>query len=134
MSTTTGTGRVASSATLTDAVNPATVKFDGWTLRTSAVDSVIGGCVVVEVDPVRRTHLAQPSPGRRQQVRDAEAVADLDQLSPGHDDLSLPGERMRHEGQRGGAVVDDEHVLRVGYGASQCRERRSAAAVTRARW
>ena len=39
MSATSGTGRVARSATGTDDVNPSTRKFDGCTLSTNAVRS-----------------------------------------------------------------------------------------------
>ena len=43
--------------------------------------------VVGEGDPVRRPDLAQPGAGGAEQVGDAEAVADLDQLAAGEDQL-----------------------------------------------
>ena len=49
----------------------------------------------------------------REHVRDAEAVADLDQLAARDDDLAPLRERREREQDRGGVVVDDEGGLRT---------------------
>ena len=64
--------------------------------------------VVGRARAIRRPDLDEPRAGARENVRDAEAVADLDQLAARHDDLAVLGERREREEHRGGVVVDDE--------------------------
>ena len=61
--------------------------------------------------PVRRPDLAQLRAGAREDVRNAEAVADLDQLAPRDEDLAPLAERRECEHHGGGVVVHDERRL-----------------------
>ena len=70
---------------------------------------VVGGA-----RPVRRPDLDEPRARAREDVGDAEAVADLDQLAARDDDLAALGERGEREQHRGGVVVDDERRLGAG--------------------
>ena len=56
---------------------------------------VVGGA-----GPVRRPDLDEPCARAREDVGDAEAVADLDQFSAGDDDLASLRERREREQQR----------------------------------
>ena len=80
--------------------------------RRSAVGE--GVLEVGEPRPVRRADLDEGCTGARQDVRDPEAVADLDQLSAGDD--HLPALRQGGDGEQdgGGVVVDDDRRLRAG--------------------
>jgi hypothetical protein len=91
-------------------VKPTTRKFDWCTRRSSAVS----GRSRARSPPrgaVRRSHLdhARARPGEN--VRDPEAVADLDQLAARDDDLPSLRERRDREEDGGGVVVDDERSL-----------------------
>ena len=120
MSATTGTPRSVSSSMGTELVKPVTTKFDGCTLRTIAVSSAHRRGVVLAPDPVRGAHLAQPGPGRGEQLGDPEAVADLDELAAGDDDLApSPCEGRRHQRERRGAVVDQVRGAGPGDGGQQ---------------
>jgi hypothetical protein len=79
--------------------------------------------VVVQGGPVGGADLAQPRPAGGQQVRDAEAVADLDQLPPAHDDLAARGQGERTQQQGRGVVVHHVHRSRVGHGRGEQGER-----------
>ena len=70
--------------------------------------------VVLGPRAVRRPDLHEPRAGPRQHVRNAEAVADLEQLAAGDDDLASLGERGEREQHRPGVVVDDERALGAG--------------------
>jgi hypothetical protein len=75
------------------------------------------------------THLAQPSPGRHQQVREAEAVADLHHLAPADDDL-LPGrQRRRGQDQSRRTVVHHVSCLRSRHPLEQSRQCRPATSL-----
>ena len=67
--------------------------------------------VVGRARPVRRPHLDEARAGAREHVRDAEAVADLDQLAARDDHLASLGERGEREQHRRRVVVDDERGL-----------------------
>ena len=67
--------------------------------------------VVARVGAVGRADLPQPGPGRRDEVGQPEAGADLDQLAPADHDLAAGGERGGGQHQGGRAVVDDQGVL-----------------------
>ncbi len=78
---------------------------------------VVGGA-----RPVRRPDLDEPRAGPREHVRDAEAVADLDQLATGDDDLAALRQRCEREQHRRGVVVDDECGLGSGQPAQDRRD------------
>ena len=67
---------------------------------------VVGGARAV-----RRPDLDEARAGAREDVGDAEAVADLEQLAARDDDLAPLGERREREQHGGGVVVDDERRL-----------------------
>jgi hypothetical protein len=69
--------------------------------------------VVGRTRAVRRTDLAQPRARARENVRDAEAVADLDQLAARDQHLALFGERAQRQHHGGSVVVDDKRGLRA---------------------
>ncbi len=71
------------------------------------------GCplVVGRARPVRRSHLDEARARARQYVRDAEAVADLDQLPARDEHLATLGKRRQRQQHRGRVVVDDERCL-----------------------
>ena len=73
---------------------------------------VVGGARAV-----RRPDLDEPRARAREHVRDAEAVADLDQLAARDDHLAALGERCEREQHRGGVVVHDERGLGAGQAA-----------------
>ncbi len=70
--------------------------------------------VVRRARPVRRPDLDHARARAREDVGDAEAVADLDQLAAGDDDLASLGEGGQGEEHRGGVVVHDERRLGAG--------------------
>ena len=72
--------------------------------------------------PVRRPDLDEARARASEHVRDAEAVADLDQLAARDDDLATLGERGEREQHRGGVVVDDDRRLGSGQPPQQRRE------------
>ena len=78
--------------------------------------------VVGRAGAVRRPDLDEARAGPREHVRDAEAVADLDQLAPRDDHLAALGERGESEQHRAGVVVDDERGLRAGEAAQDRRD------------
>ena len=69
--------------------------------------------VVAGARAVRRPHLAQPRARSLEHVRNAEAVADLDQLAARHQHVPALGERGEREQDRGRVVVHDERGLRA---------------------
>ena len=71
--------------------------------------------VVGRARPVRRSHFDQARTGSRQNVRNPETVADLDQLAARDQDVAPLGERGQGEQHRSGVVVDDER----GFGSGQ---------------
>ena len=75
--------------------------------------------VVGRARAVRRADLAQPRARAREHVRDAEAVADLDQLAAGHEHLATLRERRESEQHGGRVVVHDERGLRAREPAQQ---------------
>ena len=75
--------------------------------------------VVGEPRAVGRAHLDELRARAREDVGDAEAVADLDQLPAGDDHLASLGQRGEREEDGGGVVVDDERGLRAGQLAEQ---------------
>jgi hypothetical protein len=85
------------------------------------------GLVVGQVHAVGRAHLAQPGSDGLQQLRDAEAVTDLDQLAARDDHLAAHAQGRGHQGERRRAVVD--HVYRAGvrHGRGQGGQRSSTA-------
>ena len=101
------------------------------TFRMSAVWRRDRAGVVAERRLVRRADFAQPRAARLENLRDAEAAADLHQLAARDDDLGRrrPAEVPQDQHQCRGVVVDD----RGGLGAAENREgvleiRRAAAA------
>src|SRR6266566_7695971 len=78
--------------------------------------------VVGRARPVRRSDLDETRPGARQDVRDPEAVADLDQLTAGDDDFPSLRERREREKDGGGVVVDDQRSLGAGQPAQDRRD------------
>ena len=81
---------------------------------------VVGAASTRFVVPTSRSR----APVDGEQVGDAEAVADLDQLAAGDDDLAPGGQRGGDEDERGGAVVDHVRGARGGDGARAARRRR----------
>ena len=69
---------------------------------------VVGGA-----RPVRRADLDEPRTGACEDVRDPEAVADLDQLAARDDDVPALRQRGQGEEDCGGVVVDDERRFRA---------------------
>ena len=66
--------------------------------------------------PVGRPDLDEPSAGAPDDLRDANAAADLDELAARHDDpATTPGQPDR-EGHGRGVVVGHERVRRAGQG------------------
>jgi DNA replication initiation complex subunit (GINS family) len=63
---------------------------------------------------VRRPDLHEARARASEDVRDPEAVADLDQLAAGDDDLASFAERREREEDGGRVVVDDERRLGAG--------------------
>ena len=78
---------------------------------------VVGGARAV-----RRPDLDEARARAGEHVRDAEAVADLDQLAARDDDLAALGERGEREQHRGRVVVDDERGLGAGQPPQERRE------------
>ena len=66
--------------------------------------------------------LFKPRAGARHDVRHAERAADLDQLAARHDGFAALGQRVEHEQDGGGVVVDDRCVLRAGEFAEQAAQ------------
>ena len=83
--------------------------------------------VVASARAVRRADLDEPRAGASEHVRDAEPVADLDQLAARDDHLATFGERGEREQHRGGVVVHDER----GLGAGQAAEERGDVILAR---
>jgi hypothetical protein len=86
--------------------------------------------VVGDVGAVGGADLAQPGADRLDQVRDPEAVADLDELSARDYDLPAGGERRGDECEGGGPVVDQVRSGGTGHGGEQRGEHTCAAATT----
>ena len=84
--------------------------------------------VVGRARAVGRADLAQPRARALDDLGDAEAVADLDQLTARDDDLAPAGLRREREHERGGAVVDAERRL----GAGQLADQRGDVILARA--
>ena len=95
-------------------VKPTTRKFDWCTRSRTAVSGPIAALVVGGARAVRRPDLDEPRARAREHVRDAEAVADLDQLAARDEHLAALRERGEREQDRGGVVVDDERRLGAG--------------------
>jgi hypothetical protein len=83
--------------------------------------------VVAHRAAVRRTHLGQAGARGREQVRDAEAVADFDQLAPAHDDLAAGRQAECAEQQGCRVVVDHVHATRGRHDGGERGERTPAA-------
>src|SRR5664280_2534726 len=75
--------------------------------------------VVAEHCAVRGPDLADPGAGGHQQVRQPEAVPDLDQLPTADDHLAAAGQRGRGQHQGSGAVVHHQRVAGAGDGSQQ---------------
>src|SRR5699024_2956128 len=78
-----------------------------------------GASVVGQVGAVGGAHLADPCTGGGDQIGQAEAGTDLDQLSAADDDLPAAAQGGGRQEQGGGAVVDDQGVLRLWAGREQ---------------
>ena len=78
--------------------------------------------VVVGARAVRRSDLDEPCTRALEHVRDAKAVADLDQLATRDEHLASFGERGDGEQERGGVVVDDKGSLCAGQPAEERRD------------
>jgi hypothetical protein len=70
-----------------------------------------GALVVLGPGAIRGADLPQPRPGAGQDLGDAEAVADLDQLAPRDEHLAALRERGEREEHGCGVVVDDKRRL-----------------------
>src|SRR5699024_4067753 len=88
--------------------------------------------IVAHVGAVRRPDLAQSRAGRGDEVGQAEAVADLDHLPAGDDDLPAGGEGRRREDEGGGSVVHGQGAARVGDRLEERREGADAPPAPRA--
>ena len=95
-------------------MNPACAKFDGWTRRTTVARPSASGAsksaarvrfVVPDLD--------EPRAGPPDDLGDAHAAADLDQLAARHGDAAPAGQAHR-ERQRRRVVVRDQGVLGAG--------------------
>jgi hypothetical protein len=82
-----------------------------------------GTAVVGEGDAVRRPDLVQARAGGDEEVGDAEAVADLDQFAAGEHQFAALPEHDGDQGERGGAVVDDDRRLGRRYRGQQGADR-----------
>ena len=71
------------------------------------------------MDAVGAAHFAQGGPTAFHDVGDAEAAADLDELTPGDDDFAAGAEGVHADEHGGGVVVDYEGGLRAGEFAEQ---------------
>ncbi len=80
--------------------------------------------IVILRRTVRRADLTQPRPGRFQQVRQPETVADLHHLAAADDDLAPGGERGGGQHERRRTVVDHVHATGRRDRAGQGGERR----------
>ena len=109
-------------------VKPITRKFDWCTRRMAPVSVADRALVVGDARPVGGADLDEPRARARQHVRDAEAVADLDQLAARHDHLAALGERGEREQHGRRVVVDDQRRL----GAGQPPQERRAVVLPRA--
>ena len=78
--------------------------------------------VVGDARPIRRPDLDQPRTRPREHVRDAKAVADLDELPARDDHLAPFGERGEREQHRSGVVVDDDRTRGTGQALEQRHE------------
>ena len=90
------------------------VKFDGWTRRTARARPSASG---PSKSPARVRFVVPTSisfaPGPPDDLRDAHAAADLDQLAARHDDPAASGQPDR-ERERRGVVVRHQRVLGTG--------------------
>ncbi len=84
--------------------------------------------VVGRARPVRRSDLDEAGAGAEEHVRDAEAVADLDQLPARDEHLAALGERGEGEQHGRGVVVHDERSL----GAREPAQQRGEVVLARA--
>ena len=84
--------------------------------------------VVGPAGAVGGADLDEPGAGLGEDLGNAEAAADLDQLAARHDHLAVARQRREHEQHRGRVVVDDE----AGLGAAREREQRAAVVLARA--
>src|SRR2546430_10394482 len=69
------------------------------------------GRVIARVRTIRRAHLDELRSRAPKHIRNAEAAADLDQLTARHDDLLARGKRGESEEDRRGIVVHHDRVL-----------------------
>ena len=86
----------------------------GVDLEDAARPRTQSGLVVAQVGAVGGAHLAQTRPRGLHEVREPESGSDLHELTPADDHLSGAGQGRGGEHQRGGAVRDDQSVLRCG--------------------
>ncbi len=127
MSTTTGTGRVASSATdvcFDEPVDAVVARVHlqhdrrvdvgpGDGVRVVGEPSAVGGADVDESGTGLRDHLGHP-----------ERPADLDALATAHRHIAACGQRRDHEQDGGGVVVDDHRRLSATQPGQQSADRR----------
>ena len=73
-----------------------------------------GALEVAQVGPVGGADLDEAGAALAQDVGDAEAVADLDELAAGDEHVAAARQRGEGEQHRGGVVVDDQRVLGAG--------------------
>ncbi len=90
---------------------PTTRKFDWCTRSSERRVRADRPLVVGRVRAVRRPDLDETRTRPRQHVRDAEAVADLDQLAARDDDFAPFCESREREEDRGRVVVDHQRGL-----------------------
>ncbi len=96
-------------------VKPAIVKLEGWTRRTTPRPALGQGRLEVRrARAIGRAHLDEPGAGPPDDVRDAHAAADLDELATRHDDPAAATGQPDGQGQRGRVVVGDVGVLGTG--------------------
>lgn len=72
--------------------------------------------VILQGGDVGGSHLHQTGPGEGEDLRDPEASADLDLLTPGNHDLPARRQSREHQQHRGGVVVDHQGRLGPGQG------------------
>ena len=78
-----------------------------------------GGAVIGQARLVRGAHFDQPRATLGNDVGDAEAAADFDQLAAGDEDLAAGGERGERQQHGGGVVVDRDGGRGAGERADQ---------------
>ena len=111
-------------------VKPVTRKLLRWTFEEHAGGGGDGPAVVVDAGLVGGADFDEAGAALLDDVWNAEAAADLDQLAAGDDDFAAGGEGAKGQEHGGGAVVDGEGGFGAGEAAEQGLDGLGAAAAT----